>query len=470
MDSLPNAVDAERNVLGSLMFRPESLAQISDWLSPNDFYVRENALIYQAICELTNKQQPADALTVGEWLESQGIAELVGGTSYVLQIASDAFSAANIVAHAEIIAEKSRLRRAVEIGGKLAAAAVEKGAEAGEVMAAACDELMRYQATKIRTGLQSAKPIVRGLVEQMQSRMGSGNSMLGIPTPWIGLNQCTRGLRKGVLYVVGARPSMGKSVFGFQLAAFSALRGVRTGLFSVEMGQTEVIGRMVSCCAEVPHDWIEFPDSSADDSEIWWERVYRTMADLSKSGLLIDDTPALKIEQLRARARRAHMQQELGLAVIDHLHDMAFDGSDEMRFKVGRAVQGAKSMAKELNIPVVLLAQLNRSVAGRSDKSPTMTDLRESGEIEQKADAIFFLHREDYYNKGTHMQGVVELIPAKGRNVKVGDTIYLQNRFDQMRLDDWIGPIPQKPEELPKGPKERSLGTNAARKYAGRDD
>lgn len=470
MDSLPKAVDAERNVLGALMIRPDALAQVSDWLNADDFYVRENGLIYQAICELTEKQQPADAVTVGEWIDAQGLADIIGGSGYVLQLASEAFSAANIVAHAEIVAEKSRLRRAVEIGTGLAAAAVANGAEAGTVMSAACESLMRYQAAKIRTGLQPAKPILRGLMAQMQSRMESGNSMLGIPTPWHGVNECTRGLRPGVLYIVGARPSMGKSVFGFQLAAFSSLRGVRTGLFSVEMGDTEVMGRMVSCCAEVPHDWIEYPDPAVPDSELMWERSCRVMADLSKSGLMIDDTPAIKIEQLRARARRAHMQQPLGLAVIDHLHDMAFDGNDEMRFKIGRAVQGAKSMAKELNIPVVLLAQLNRAVAGRSDKEPTMTDLRESGEIEQKADVIFFLHRDDYYDKNTHMRGVVKLIPAKGRNIKVQEAIFFRNRFDQMRLEDWIGPLPQKPEDPPKELRPRSIGTKAARSYASKDE
>lgn len=468
MSDLPHSLEAEAQVIGAVMLRPESLPLVSDWLKPEDFYVREHGLIYTAINELATKNQPCDAVTVAEWFEANALAEIVS-FAFVLELANRAFSAANIVAHAEIIAEKSRLRRAVDIGNKLAAAAVANGAEAGAVMSAACEDLMRYQATKIRTGLKSAKPILRDLMAQMQARMESGNSMLGLPTPWLGMNQCTRGLRPGVLYVIGARPSMGKSILGFQLAAFNALRNVRVGLFSVEMGEAEVMGRMVSCCAEVPHDWIEYPDSGVEDSELLWERSCRIMADLSKSGLLIDDTPAIKIEQLRARARRAHMQQPLGLAVIDHLHDMAFDGSDEMRFKVGRAVQGAKSMAKELNIPVVLLAQLNRSVSGRQDKTPTMTDLRESGEIEQKADVIFFLHRDDYYDKDTHLRDVVKLIPAKGRNLKVQEVIHLRNRFDQMRLDDWIGPLPQKPQE-PSREIRRSIGTKAARSYADKDE
>lgn len=468
MSDLPHSLEAEAQVIGAVMLRPESLPLVSDWLKAEDFYVREHGLIYTAILELDEKKTPFDAVTVAEWFEANALAEIVTFT-FVLELANRAISAANVVAHAEIVAEHSRLRKAIEIGARLAAAAVERGADSARIMGEAAQELAHFQASKVRTGLKPAKGALRGLVAEMDERMRSSGGLLGLPTPWKGVNDCTRGLRPGVLYVIGARPSMGKSILGFQLAAFTALRGLRVGLFSVEMGESEVIGRMVSCCGEIPHDWIEFPAAEHPDSEIYWSRVTNVTAGISQSGLLIDDTPALKIEQLTARAKRAHMQAPIKLIVIDHLHDLAFDGNDEMRFKVGRAVQGAKSLAKDLGIPVVLLAQLNRSVAGRTDKTPNMTDLRESGEIEQKADVIFFLHRDDYYDKNTHLQGVVKLIPAKGRNIKIGDDIVLHNRYDQMRLDDWIGPLPQKPEEPPKESR-RSIGTKAARSYASKDE
>lgn len=468
MSDLPHSLEAEAQVIGAVMLRPESLPLVSDWLKPEDFYVREHGLIYTAINELAAKNQPCDAVTVAEWFEANALAEIVT-FKFVLELANRAISAANVVAHAEIVAERSRLRKAIEIGARLSAAALTRGADSAHLMGEAAQELAHFQASKVRTGLKPAKVALRGLIGDMAVRMEAGNGMLGIPTPWQVVNERTRGLRRKLLYIIGARPSMGKSIMGFQLAAFTALRGKRVGLFSVEMGEDEVIGRMVSCCGEIPHDWIEYPDANHPDSEIFWSKVSGISAGLSESGLLIDETPALKIGQLTARAKRAHMQAPLDLIVIDHLHDLEFDGNDEMRFKIGKAVQGAKSLAKDLNIPVVLLCQLNRSVAGRSDKTPTMTDLRESGEIEQKADVIFFLHRDDYYDKNTHLQGVVKLIPAKGRNIKVGDDIVLHNRYDQMRLDDWIGPLPQKPEEPPKESR-RSIGTKTARSYASKDE
>lgn len=469
MSDLPHSLEAEAQVIGAVMLRPEALPLVSDWLKAEDFYVRENGLVYTAINELAAKGQPCDALTVAEWFEANSLGSVVT-FAFVLDLANRAISAANIVAHAEIVAERSRLRKAIEIGARLSAAAVAQGADSAQLMAAAVHELSQFQAASVRTGLKPAKSALRGLIAEMDARSRAEGGLLGIPTPWKAVNDCTRGLRPGVLYVVGARPSMGKSILGFQLAAFTAIRGLRVGLFSVEMGESEVIGRMVACGGEIPHDWVECPTDAHPDSEILWSRVTNITAKISESGLLIDDTPAIKIEQLTARAKRAHMQSPLKLIVIDHLHDLAFDGNDEMRFKIGRAVQGAKSLAKDLNIPVVLLAQLNRSVAGRQDKTPAMTDLRESGEIEQKADVIFFLHRDDYYDKSTHLQGVVKLIPAKGRNIKIGEDIILRNRYDEMRLDDWIGPLPEKPEEPPKELRARSIGTKTAKSYASKDE
>lgn len=467
MTELPHSVDAEIAVLGSIMLRPDSLAMVSDWLSVEDFYIREHAMVYSAVAELSRKGQPCDPVTVGEWFEAQGLSEFVS-FAFVCGLTQTPVSAANIVAHAEIVAERSRLRRAIDIGDRLKAAALASGADSAQLMAIAQQELAQYQAATVRTGLKPAKAAVRGFVAGVQARYSNGPGLIGIPTPWQGVNACTRGLRPGTLYVVGARPGMGKSIFGFQLAAFSALRGVRVGLFSVEMGEDEVIGRMVACAGELEHEWIEQP--AENDDEAHWSRFTDVTTRLAESGLLIDDTPALKIEQLTARAKRAHMQSKLGLVVIDHLHDLAFDGSEEMRFKIGKAVQGAKSLAKDLGVPVVLLAQLNRNVAGRSDKTPTMIDLRESGEIEQKADVIFFLHRDDYYDtdkEKTHLQGVVKLIPAKGRNLRLKETIHLENQFAQMRMVDWVGPLPQKPEDPP--PSKRGIGIKDAKSYAAKD-
>jgi replicative DNA helicase len=275
------------------------------------------------------------------------------------------------------------------------------------------------------------------------ARYQQGPGLLGLPTPWADLNGATKGLRDGCLYIVGARPSMGKTIFGLQIALNVALQSHRTAFFSVEMGRKEIMARAVACVGEIPHEWVEQPAMETPDADWYWSRLSMATTRINESQLLIDDTPALTIEQLMARARRAHLQAPLRLIVIDHLHDMATDASREARFEYGRLTQGAKTLAKECGCPVVLLAQLNRGLANRQDKRPTMTDLRESGEIEQKADVILFLHREEYYVPTTHLRGIVEVIPAKGRNLRLGKIIYLQNTYSEMRLQDWIGDIPE---------------------------
>jgi replicative DNA helicase len=249
---------------------------------------------------------------------------------------------------------------------------------------------------------------------------------------------------------------MGKSVFGLQAAVFNALRGKRTAFFSVEMGSEECMARAVACVGQIPHAWVEHPDA-ATENEGNWPRYSNAFDVLAASDLLIDETPLLSVRQMFARARRAHMQKPLRLIVVDHMHDMEIDPKNA-RFDYGIITQAGKTMAKEFRCPVILLAQLNRAAATRGEKRPTMTDLRESGEIEQKADVILFLHREDYYD-ASQMPGVVEVIPAKGRNIKTGETIYLANRFEQMRLADWDGDFPEPSD--PRKSNTRSGGFSA---------
>ncbi|MBN8740707.1 MAG: replicative DNA helicase [Xanthomonadaceae bacterium] len=432
-------------MLGALMIAPDRLALIADWLREDDFYRKDHRVIYRGICEQSQRGDEVDAVTLGEWFDAQGIADLVGGVKYILELANTTPSAANIVAYAEIVREKAQLRRAIDVGTSLATAAFARGAGSEAVMAVASQELSLLQSSNARTGLQPTKPLIKRLVAEMTRRYAEqGGGLVGLPTPWRALNEHTKGLRDGCVYVVAARPSMGKTAFGLQLAGFTALRGARAAVFEVEMTGDECMARMLACHGEIPFSWVDFPVDGGD-SELHWSRLYAMTGQLTNAPLLIDETPALKIEQLMARARREHLREPIRLIVIDHLHDMGVDRTKELRHELGNVVQGCKTLAKELRCPVVLLGQLNRNVAGRQDKRPTLTDLRESGEIEQKADAIYFLHREDYYDRDSHMAGTVELIPAKGRNLRLGETILLRNRFDQMRLEDWDDAYPQPP-------------------------
>lgn len=444
----PHSADAEAAVLGALMLDPRAFSRVAEWLSAEDFFVRKHQTLFSVIADMHRRGDPVDMLTVGEALERDGIAEDAGGIAYIVSLHKAAPSSANITAYAEIVGEKAQLRRAIEIGSQMANEAFDSRASSADVIARASHALAAVQTTRLRVGFQPAREFIRPWYSDFQARYESGDRMRGIPTPWRKLNDLTRGLRPA-LYVVGARPSMGKSVFAGQLAFFTAMRGDRAALFSIEQSAEECIQRATSCIAQVPHEWLDSP-SPTPESDAYWPPLTATIADIVKAPLIIDETPAINITQVMARARREHQREPLKLIVADHLHDMGHDGAEELRVKIGRAVQGFKTLAKELRCPVVLMAQLSRNVAGRSDKRPVMTDLRESGEIEQKADVILFLHREDYYDKDSYMRGTVELIPAKGRNLRLDETILLENRFDQMRLDDWRGPWPTKPPEQQK--------------------
>lgn len=446
----PQDVDAERAVLGGLMLVPEALAKIADWLNEGDFYLREHRAMFRAITHLLTHKSPVDAVTIGDWITSNGLTDAIDPT-YPAQLANDTPSAANIVAYAEIVAEKSRLRAAIGAGESLADAAWRRGADSGQVIAESIYRLSQMQSSKLRGGLEP----VRGAMQRMQTtlmeRYQQGPGLIGMPWPWSALNDATKGLRDGVLYVVGGRPSMGKSVFGLQAALYTALAGNRTAFFSVEMSAEECMSRAVACVGEIPHDWVESPARQDDDAEVYWSRLANATQRIIEAPMVMDETPGLTVDQLMARARRAHMQKPLRLIVVDHMHDMTLDPKRETRLEYGRIAQAGKTLAKEFHCPVILLAQLSRALVNRTDKRPTLNDLRESGEIEQKADVVLLLHREDYYDKNTHMGGVVEVIPAKGRNIRVGNAILLKNCFGAMRMDDWTDAWPEAPERPHRG-------------------
>lgn len=438
----PHDANAEQAVLGMLMLVPESLAKVSDWLSEDDFYRADHRIIYRAVVTLIGRGSPVDPVTMGDWFQANDMDGMVGGIGYLIELSNSTASAANLVAHAEIVVEKSRLRAAITTGMDLAEAAWKRGADSQQIIATASHDLAQMQASKMRGGLEPAVVGMRRMHAELMDRYNRGPSLLGLPWPWPELNECTKGLRDGELIVVGARPNMGKSVFALQAALHVALTGERVAYFSIEMTADQCMSRAVACIGEIAHDWVENPAQEDIDAEFWWSRLNSATARITDSPLLIDETPAISIDQMMARARREHMKKPIRLIVADHMHDMQLDPSREVRHEYGRIAQGAKTLAKEFKCPVVLLAQLNRASANRADKRPTMTDLRESGEIEQKADVILFLHREDYYDPKTYLKGLVEVLVAKGRSIRTGGTIDLRNVFSEMRLESWEGPRP----------------------------
>lgn len=441
----PHSVESEQSVLGGLLLVPEALPQLSDWLTAEDFYRREHRLIFEAICALAEKARPIDSVTLANWFEANGEAASIGGPAYLAELANNTPSAANIVAYAEIVVEKARLRQLIERGTQLASSAFEGRTASQDLVASATYDLSQMQASNSRSGLLPIKEGLRELYAQMSARYAAGPGLIGLPTPWHDVNVWSGGMCDSDLIVVGARPSMGKSVFGLQFAIMCALRGVRGAFFSVEMTARQCLARAVSCIADVDYNWVKKPDPNDPDSDEKWAAIARANEALLASPMLIDDTPAVSIKQLMARARRAHLQAPLRWIVVDHAHDMAIDPK-LARFEYADIAQGCKTLAKEFDCPVVLLCQLNRELERRVNKRPIIADLRESGALEQKADVIYFMHREDKYDPNV-LPGVVEVICAKGRDLPPQRPIHLRNRFDRMRLEDWSGPMPAHPRD-----------------------
>lgn len=449
----PQSVEAEQAVLGGLMLAGPALAKVSDWLMPEDFYRRDHQMIYRAILELAGKGCPFDAVTLGDWFDGQGCADLVDGGAYLVHLASTTGSAANIVAHAEIIREKSVLRQAIGVGTDLVNAGFQPdGKDSTEILSGAARALTSLRGDPKAGGLVSAAAGLNDWFADLQQRYESGATITGLPYPWAAVNTVTHGLQPGELTIIAARPSMGKSVMGLNLALMNAMRETNVILFSLEMTLRQVNRRNISSLESVPHDWLLAPARGGPNDPDYWPQVSNAIRQLKVATLGVDESAGLRIEQIVARARRAHMQKPVELIVLDHMHEVALPGKREARFETGDIAAAGKMLAKEFDCPAVFLAQLNRGLESRTNKRPVMADLRESGEIEQKADVIWFLYREDYYRRtepGFVAQHDVELILGKGRDLRVGEPILLREDFGHMRLVDWEGDKPYRPQPQP---------------------
>lgn len=442
MRSLPAAVDAEQAVLGGIMLAPESLAQVSDWLKPEDFYRADHQLIYAALQELIEKKQGPDPVTLGEWFESKGKLDQVDGGGYLIELASTTPSAANVVAYAEIVKGKAQQRKLIEVGQTL----VDKGfSPQGEDLSVIVSDATQSMSELhgIRKGsVKGARQIGSRWFKQLQERYERGGELVGLATPWSGFNSLTNGLKDGELIIVAGRPSMGKSAWAVNAATSVAMRGHRVIIFNLEMTDTSIYNRAVASIYDVPLAWLQRPN---DEHEEYWSRVGRGVKEINESGLLIDDSSGLTLQQIVARCRRERMKAPIRMVVIDHLHLMPLPGKTRETVEIGHITAGLKALAKELSCPVVLLSQLNRSLETRQNKRPVMADLRESGNIEQDADLIVFMYRDDYYSQReetqSHLDGFVEMIIAKQREGGLG-TAWGRNALAMGRIDDYEGTPP----------------------------
>jgi replicative DNA helicase len=421
----PHSIEAESSVLGGLLLDNAAWDRVSDLLGEGDFYRYEHRLIYAAIAALINASRPADVITVFEQLQSLGKAEEVGGLAYLNALAQYVPSAGNIRRYAEIVRERAILRKLVAASDEIAASAFNpQGRPVAQILDEAEQKIFHIgeEGSRMKRGFQSMDSLVVSLLDRVQEMADNPNDITGVPTGFYDLDRMTAGLQPGDMIVLAARPSMGKTAFAINIAEHVALHEqLPVAVFSMEMGAAQLAVRIVGSIGRI--DQSRLRTGKLTDEE--WPRLTEAIERLRNVSLHIDETPGLTVSELRANARRLARQcgGKLGLIVVDYLQLMSgSSSSDENRAtELGEISRGLKMLAKELGCPVIALSQLNRSVEQRPDKRPMMSDLRESGAIEQDADIIMFIYRDEYYTKDACKEpGVAEIIIAKQRNGPTG--------------------------------------------------
>jgi replicative DNA helicase len=436
----PHSIEAEQSVLGGLLLDNGAWDRIADLVTAGDFYRHDHRLIFQAIARLIDHSRPADVVTVFEALESAGKAEEAGGLAYLNALAQNTPSAANIRRYGEIVRDRAVLRRLVTVGDEIATSALNpQGRETKTILDEAESKVFRIaeDGARGRQGLVEIEPLLTKVVERINELFERANpsEVTGVPTGFVDVDRLTAGLQPGDLIVVAGRPSMGKTAFALNIGEHVAIdHGMPVAVFSMEMGAQQLALRMLSSVGRINQQRLRTGRLENDD----WPKLSETIRRMQDAPLYIDETPALNSLELRARARRlARTCGKLGLIVVDYLQLMsAASGSTENRAtEISEISRSLKALAKELQVPVVALSQLNRTVEARTDKRPVMSDLRESGAIEQDADVIFALYREEFYNPDTTEKGVAEVLILKQRNGPTG-RINLRFAGENTRFDN----------------------------------
>jgi replicative DNA helicase len=450
----PHSIEAEQSVLGGLMLDNHAWEKIADRVAEEDFYRYDHRLIFRAIADLAEDDNPLDIITLSEWLGKRGDLKDAGGFAYLGTMAKDTPSAANIRAYADIVRERSILRQLIEIGTNIADSAFnprEKSSKALLDEAESAVFKIAEQGAKQGQNFKPIKSLLKGTLERIHTLSKSDSTLIGLPTGYPDLDTMTSGFQKGDLIIVAGRPSMGKTTLAMNFAEYIALEhtlehnkkinkheGKSVAIFSMEMPAEQLVLRMISSMGRINQTALR--TGNLDDKD--WPRIAQAVEMFSNASLFIDDSPALSPTEIRARARRlAREHGGLDLIVLDYMQLMQGNsGKSESRAsEISEISRSLKSLAKELQVPIIALSQLNRSLEQRPNKRPVMSDLRESGAIEQDADLIIFIYRDEVYNKDSTDQGVGEIIIAKQRNGPIGTVrltfIGRHSRFDSFAAD-----------------------------------
>lgn len=442
----PHSIEAEQAVLGGLLLDNDALDRVADMISEGDFYRQDHRLIFRHVCRMVEKNKPADIVTVAEMLDSCNELEGIGGLAYLSALAQSTPSSANVRRYAEIVRERAVMRKLAEVGSAIAESAyTPAGRSARELLDEAEAKVFEIgeAGARSRQGLQELPPLLTEVVERIDQLYSQGgqSDVTGIATGFADLDRQTSGLQPGDLVIVAGRPSMGKTAFALNIAEHVALELKQpVAVFSMEMSGAQLAMRLIGSVGRL--DQHKLRTGRLEDDE--WRRLTHAVGRLNDAPVYIDETAALNALELRARARRLARQWQggpgLGLIVIDYLQLMSASGTGENRAtEISEISRSLKALAKELRVPVMALSQLNRSLEQRPNKRPVMSDLRESGAIEQDADLILFIYRDEVYNAESPDKGIAEIIIGKQRNGPIG-TEKLTFRREFTRFENYATP------------------------------
>lgn len=429
----PQNIEAEQAVLGAMLIKKEAIAEVQEILQPNDFYREAHRIVYEAMVQLQNNDEAVDLVTLTEQLRKSEQLDKIGGLAFITQLANAVPTAANVVYHAKIVKEKAELRSLINAATAIASAAYEDNTDVENIMDDAEKKILAVANRQNGGAFESMKSIVMRTFERINVLYESKGGLTGISSGFKDLDKLTAGLQKSDLILVAARPSMGKTAFTLNIASYVGTHGGKVAFFSLEMSKEQLMQRML--CAEGGIDATKLRTGQLDTPE--WNKLVHVADTLSRAPIYIDDTAGITVMELRSKARRLKAEHGLDLIIIDYLQLMQGRPSkngDNRQQEISEISRSLKALARELDVPVIALSQLSRSVESRQIKKPMLSDLRESGSLEQDADIVMFLYREDYYDKDTENKNITDIIVAKHRNGPV-DTIslFFQKEYTKFR-------------------------------------
>ncbi|MCM1046798.1 MAG: replicative DNA helicase [Clostridiales bacterium] len=416
---LPHSIEAEQSVIGSMIMDKEAIVIASEIITGDDFYSRQYGIVFEAMIELNDEGRPVDLITLQDRLKEKDVPPEVSSLEFVRELITTVPTSANIKYYANIVAEKSVLRKLIKLNEEIANTCYA-GKESLEVILEDTEKRVFDLVQRKNTGeFVSIREIVMNAMDRIERASHNKGNVTGVATGFIDLDYKTAGMQPADLILIAARPSMGKTAFVLNIAQYVAFKQNQTvAIFSLEMSKEQLVNRLFSMESKVDSQHLRTGNLSDDE----WEKLIESAGVIGKSNLIIDDTPGISISELRSKCRKYKLEHKLEMIIIDYLQLMSGSGrsTDSRQQEISDISRSLKALARELNVPVIALSQLSRAVEQRPDHRPMLSDLRESGAIEQDADVVMFIYRDDYYNKDTEKKNIAEIIIAKQRNGPIG--------------------------------------------------